>query len=211
MSIRTVLVDDHDLIRQGLRTAFDHEPDIEVVAEAATVRTATAALATHEYDVVVTDLGLPDGNGLDVVRHARRHAPTVGIVVLTMYDGEEHLFDCLDAGASAYITKGSPTSEVVTAIRHTAMAPTSFMARDLATAMRHRMAQHEQAGSLTAREREVLDRLCSGLSIADIARQLYMSTSTVKTHIAKVYEKLGVHSRTEAVLAAVRLGVVSPQ
>jgi DNA-binding NarL/FixJ family response regulator len=208
MTIRTILVDDHNLIRQGLHAALQAERDIQVVAEAVAVRSALAAIATTEHDVVVTDLGLPDGNGLEVVRAARKKSAGIGIVVLTMYEGDEHLFEALDAGASAFVSKRSSTDEVITAVRHTATAPGTFMAQGMAAAMRRRMSEQQQASTLTAREREVLDLLGTGLSTADIAKRLYMSTSTAKTHISRVYEKLGAHNRTEAVLAAMRLGIL---
>ena len=139
MPYTVLFVDDHDLIRQGLRRAFDSHPDFSVMAEASSVRQAMKMAADLQPDVVVCDIRLPDGSGLDAVRQLREQRPDMGLVVLTMYAGDEHLFAALEAGASAFVPKDAPSDDVVAAARHAAVSPRSFTAPDLASAMRRRM------------------------------------------------------------------------
>ncbi|MGH8868958.1 MAG: response regulator transcription factor [Actinomycetes bacterium] len=206
MSIRLVLVDDHTLIRQGLTHAFARDSAVEVVAEAGTTADAARLVATLRPDVVLVDVTLPDGNGLDLAADLRKADSELGLVVLTMHGDDENLFRALDAGVSAFVLKSAPVEEVLAAVRHAAMAPTSFMANDLAGAMRRRM--HPGRPLLTVRESEVLDLLKDGLSVASVARRMYISESTAKSHIAKLYSKLGAGNRTQAIMAALRLGLI---
>ncbi|MFL6139679.1 MAG: response regulator [Frankiaceae bacterium] len=207
MAVKVMLVDDHDLIRQGLRYAFERDPAFEVVGEASSVEHALAQAAVLRPDVVTMDLRLPDGNGLDAVRALRAQFPSMGLVVLSMYGGDEHLFGALDAGASAFVPKTASADDVVAAARHAASSPTSFAAADLAGAMRRRIAP--SGPQLSGREREVLALLADGLAVAQIARQLYISESTAKTHISKLYEKLGAANRAQALMTALRLGFIT--
>lgn len=205
--ISVLLVDDHQLIRDGLRRAFDRAGDLEVIGEAGTIADATAQLDRLTPDVLVTDISLPDGDGVALAQRARAASPDLGIVVLTMHAGDERLFAALDAGASAFVGKDAPVEEVVAAARHAAANPKAFTARDLSDALQRRM--HAPTGPrLSPREREVLDLLVDGLAISQIARRLYISESTAKTHVANIYEKLGAGNRAQAVMAAVRLGLV---
>ena len=139
MVATVLLVDDHELIRQGLRRAFERADDFTVVGEAASVAEAVAAAKQHQPDVVVVDVRLPDGNGLDVARMLRDQNEDIGIVVLTMYAGDEQLFGALEAGASAFVAKDAPAEDVVSAARHAVVSPRSFSASDLAEAMRRRL------------------------------------------------------------------------
>jgi DNA-binding NarL/FixJ family response regulator len=206
MPVSVLLVDDHALIRQGLRRAFEQTDDLRVVGEAASYEEALAMTRSLEPDVAVVDVNLGDGNGIDLVRELRAQRAAMGLVVCTMYEGDEHLLGALEAGASGFVLKGAPVDHVVQAARQAATAPTSFVANDLAGAMRRRMLQ--PAVTLTPREGEILRLLADGLSVAVLAQRLYISQSTAKTHIAKVYEKLGAANRTQAIMAAVRLGLV---
>jgi DNA-binding NarL/FixJ family response regulator len=202
-----LLVDDHALIRDGLRRAFDADDAFEVVGEAGSVAEAIARDAELSPDVVVMDVRLPDGSGLDATKAIRARRPDVGIIVLTMYAGDQQLFDALESGASAFVAKSAPADEVVNAARHAVAAPTNFSAADLAGAMRRRL--DPQGPRLTAREREILQLLSDGLAIPAIAKQLYISESTAKTHVSKVYEKLGAANRTQAIMAAIRGGLLT--
>lgn len=202
-----LLVDDHALIRQGLRRAFEETDDLVVVGEAASLSEARALDRAHAPDVVVIDIHLGDGSGIELVRDLRRTRPLVGLVVLTMYDGDEHLLAALDAGASAFVLKQSPTSEVVAAARRAAAAPLTFSAEGLAAALRRQLATPEV--QLTPREQEILALLAQGLSVAQVSAKLYVSASTTKTHMVRLYEKLGAANRTQAVMSAVRLGLVT--
>lgn len=207
MTVRVLLVDDHSLIRQGLRRAFEETDDLDVVAEAASLSEAFALERAHAPDVTVVDIHLGDGTGIDYVRQVRSRRPQAGLVVLTMNDGDEHLFAALEAGASAFVLKGAPSEDVVGAARQAAVSPTSFAAQDLAGAMRRRM--QAPAVRLTHREDELLQLLGGGCSIAQIAAQLFISQSTAKTHLSKLYDKLGAANRAQAVLIAVRLGLLN--
>jgi len=204
--IRVLVVDDHQLIREGLCRSFEREPDFEVVAEARSVATARSALATLSPDLAVIDLHLPDGDGLALVRHARAAHPGLGIVVLTMQQGDQPLFDALGAGASAFITKGAPTEEVMAASRLAASAPGTFISVDLAGAMQRRM--NPERVRLSDREVDILLLLKEGLSTAEISRRLYISPSTAKSHISKIYERLGASNRTQALMEALRIGLI---
>ena len=209
VGISVLLVDDHALIRQGLRRAFEQTDDLVVVAEAGSLAEALALERAHNPDVAVVDVNLGDGNGIEFVKTMRQRRPEMGLVVLTMYDGDEHVFASLEAGASAFVLKGAPSEDVVSAARQAASAPTAFTAQDLAGAMRRRM-QTPQV-QLTPRETEILQLLGKGCSVAQIAGELYISQSTAKTHMSKLYDKLGAANRTQAVMAAVRLGLLSTE
>jgi DNA-binding NarL/FixJ family response regulator len=202
-----LLVDDHDLIRQGLRRAFERAEDFEVVAEAGSIGDAVAAVQREGPQVAVVDIRLPDGSGLDLVRRLRQADGSLGIVVLTMYAGDDQLFAALEAGASAFVPKDAPSDDVVAAARHAAVSPRSFVSADLADAMKRRL--NPTGPQLTVREREVLALLAKGLGVSGIARQLFISESTTKTHISKLYEKLGAANRAQAIMAAVRAGLVT--
>ncbi|HET7688786.1 MAG TPA: response regulator transcription factor [Nocardioidaceae bacterium] len=207
MTTTVLLVDDHDLIRQGLAHAFARHDDFRVVGEAGSVAEGLRLVRDACPDVVVTDVRLPDGTGLDLVRQVRAARPEAGIVVLTMYAGDEQLFDALEAGASAFVAKDAPSDDVVAAARHASVSPRSFAAANLADAMRRKMAP---AGpQLSPRESEVLRLLSDGLGVAAIARQLFVSESTAKTHISKIYEKLGAANRAQAIMNAIRAGLLS--
>jgi DNA-binding NarL/FixJ family response regulator len=204
---RVLLIDDHDLIRQGLARAFEREEDFSVCGQAASVGEGLRQFAALEPDVVITDVRLPDGLGFDLVKEIRKQGHDTGVVVLTMYAGDEQLFAALEAGASAFVAKDAPADEVVAAARHALVSPRSFTAADLAGAMRRRMTP---AGpQLTARESEVLSLLANGFSVSAIARSIFVSESTAKTHISKIYEKLGASNRADAIMKAVRSGLLA--
>ena len=209
MPTSVLLVDDHDLIRQGLRRAFERADDFEVVGEASNVGEGRAMAAEFQPDVVVTDVRMPDGTGLDLARSLRQTNQTIGIVVLTMYAGDEQLFAALESGASAFVAKEAPSEDVVAAARHAAVAPRSFTAQDLAGAMQRRMDPNKP--QLSPRESEILALLADGLGVSPIARKLFISESTAKTHIARIYEKLGAANRAQAIMRAVQLGLLSSE
>ena len=204
-----LIVDDHHLVRGGLRMAFDREEDLEVVGEAGSVAEALAALSRLSPRVLVTDVGLPDGDGISLVRGARKAHPELGIVIVTMYTGDKELFGALESGASAFVGKDAPAQEVVAAAQHAAVSPNTFIASGLLEAIKRRM-QGPAAPPLSPREREVLELLVDGFAVRQIARRLFISESTVKTHVANVYQKLGVGNRAQAVVTAIRLGLVHP-
>jgi DNA-binding NarL/FixJ family response regulator len=208
MTIQVFIVDDHNLVREGIARLIDSEPDLAVKAQASSVAGGQALVAEGGADVLVVDVTMPDGSGLTLARAAREAYPDLGIVVLTMHNDDDTLLEALDAGASALVLKSSSSDEVLDAIRRSASAPDAFTATGLGAALRRRDTMAAAKPVLTPRETEVLMRLVDGDSVATVAKQLYMSESTVKTHVARVYEKLGAHNRASAIMAAVRLGFV---
>ena len=203
-----LLVDDHELIRQGLRRNFERDPAFSVIGEAASAAEAEAMVDALKPDVVIMDVRLPDASGLDATRTLRGKHPGLGIVVLTMYAGDDQVIGALDAGASAFIPKSAPAQEVMAAARHAAVAPGTFSAADLSGVLRRASTSKVQ---LTAREREVLHLLAQGMPVAAIAKQLYISQSTTKSHIARLYEKLEAGNRAHAMVNAMRLGLLPPE
>ncbi|MBI1377630.1 MAG: response regulator [Frankiales bacterium] len=199
-------MDDHELIRQGLRRAFERDGDFEVVGEASTLADARRLLSLLSPDVVILDVRLPDGNGLEACRKVRADNSEIGIVILTMYAGDDQLFEALEAGASAFVPKNAPSEDVVAAARHAASTPRSFTADGLGDAMKRKLSP--SGPQLSPREREVLGLLADGLGVAQISRQLYISESTTKTHISKLYEKLGAGNRAQALMTALKLGLL---
>lgn len=202
-----LLVDDHDLIRQGLAGVFALDPTMTVIGEAKTVAEALAMDADLEPDVVVTDLQLQDGTGLDVVRAVRRTRPDAGLVVLTMHAGDEQIFASMEAGASAFVGKDAPSAEVVKAARHAATSPRSFLCSGLADAVMRRTSG--ESTRLTPRELDVLRLLAEGLSAGEIGLRLHLSESTVKSHVGHIYQKLGATNRAQALMTAMRIGLLS--
>lgn len=205
---RVLLVDDHRVVRGGLLQVIDAEPDLEVVGEAGSVAEGIRAVAQQEPDVVLCDVTMSDGSGIDLVRRCRLDNPKLGLVVLTMHGDDDILFAALDAGASSLVLKSAHLDEVLAAIRRAAVSPDMFSAAGLAAAMRRRSSNPRPR--LTPRETEVLDLLKDGLSIGQVSRRLYLSESTVKTHVAKVYDKLGATNRAQAIMTAVRQRLVDP-
>jgi DNA-binding NarL/FixJ family response regulator len=206
VTFSVLLVDDHELIRQGLRRAFERDTEFQVAGEAASLAEAHRLADAARPDVAVIDVRLPDGSGLDLARSLRAARADIGLVILTMYADDDHLFAALDAGASAFVPKSAPSDEVVAAARHAATQPGSFVAADMAEALRRRL--NPAGPQLTRREREVLDLLAEGLGVSAIARKLYISDSTTKTHVSKLYDKLGATNRAQAIMAAVRAGLL---
>jgi DNA-binding NarL/FixJ family response regulator len=204
---RVLLVDDHELIRDGLAGVIDQQSDLTVVGQAGTVNEALAAYASLAPSVVITDLQLPDGTGLDLVREIRRTSDTTGVVVLTMHSGDDQIFAALEAGASGFVGKDAPSGEVVRAARHSAVSPRSFVCAGLAQAMMRRASS--DSTRLSDREHEVLLLLADGLGAKEIGEKLYLSESTAKSHIAKIYQKLGATNRAQALVTAMRIGLLS--
>jgi DNA-binding NarL/FixJ family response regulator len=213
MGTTVLLVDDHELIRQGLARAFERDADMIVVGQAGNVAEGVAAWESLGPDVVVTDLQLPDGHGLDVVRAIRAASDTTGVVVLTMHAGDDQIFAAMEAGASAFVGKDTRATEVVSAAKHAAVAPRTFLCAGLSQAVMRR-ATTPAPPRLSGREAEVLALLADGLGTGEIASSLYMSESTAKTHITHIYQKLGAANRAQALVTAMRLGLLdhaSPQ
>lgn len=205
--ITVLLVDDHELIRNGLGAVLDLEPDLQVVATAGSVAEGIQRYHEVSPDVVVTDLQMQDGTGLDVVRTLRKESDKVGLVVLTMHSGDEQIFAAMQAGASGFVGKDAPSTEVIKAARHAAVSPKAFVCAGLVGAMMRR--QSAESTALTEREHDVLLLLAEGLNAAAIGQKLYLSESTTKSHIARIYQKLGAANRAQALVTAMRIGLLS--
>ncbi|HEX3930700.1 MAG TPA: response regulator transcription factor [Nocardioides sp.] len=205
--VRVLIVDDHELVREGLVGAFAREESTEVVGSVGTVAEAMKVYATDPLDVIVTDLQLQDGTGLDIIRQVRQTDEKIGLVVVTMHSGDDQIFAAMEAGASAFVGKDAPSTEVVRAARHAAVSPRSFLCTGLAGAMVRRMSA--ESTRLSTREHDVLLLLADGANAAAIGQQLYMSESTVKSHIARIYQKLGAQNRAQALVTAMRIGLLS--
>lgn len=207
MTTSVLLVDDHELIRNGLAAVLDLEPDLDLVGTAGTVSEALEAYDELRPAVVIADLQLPDGTGLDIVRAVRRTDDRTGLVVLTMHSGDEQIFAAMEAGASGFVGKDAPAAEVVRTARHASVSPRSFVCAGLAQAVLRRT----DAGStrLSDREHDVLLLLADGLGTAAIAERLFVSESTAKSHIGHIYQKLGAANRAQALVTAMRIGLLS--
>ncbi len=205
--ITVLLVDDHELIRSGLAGVFDLEQDMTIIATAGSVVEALRTFDELQPDVVVADLQLQDGTGLDIVRSIRKVSNTTGLVVLTMHSGDDQIFAAMQAGASGFVGKDAPSSEVVRAARHAAVSPRSFVCTGLVGAMMRRGTA--ESTRLSDREHEVLLLLADGLGAALIGDKLYLSESTAKSHIARIYQKLGATNRAQALVTAMRIGLLS--
>lgn len=207
--VDVVLVDDHELIRRGLREAFTTDGGFRVVGEAGTVAEIRQQVRESRPHVVVLDVHLPDGSGLGTARDLRAEHPDLGIVVLTMSDTDEHLLGALEIGASAFVLKSAPVAAVLAAAHQAAAAPLTFSAGDLAGALQRRLSAHVPA--LSDREQAVLLLLSEGLTLAAIAQRLFLSASSAKADTAKLYQKLQATNRSQAMVEAVRLGLLTVQ
>jgi DNA-binding NarL/FixJ family response regulator len=209
---RVLLVDDHVVVRQGLKALFADEPDIEVIGEASNGREALERLDILQPDVVLMDISMPGLNGIEATRQIQQRFPTVKVVVLSMHATEEYVFQVLQAGAAGYVLKQSDSLEVLAAIR-AAVSGGSFLSPPISRTviddyLRRAEARHQgsEAEPLTSREREVLQLLAEGQSNRDIAAELNISVKTVETHRSNMMTKLGVSSKTELVKYALRKG-----
>jgi len=210
MSINILVIDDHALFRQGISRLIQSEPDLVVVGEGSSVADGETLLRTTRADVLLVDVSLPDGSGLNLARAARDRSATMGIVVLTRHKDDDTLLGALEAGASALLLKVASPTEVVNAVRGAAAAPGVFSANGLAAAMHRRHAALAARTQLTAQEDQVLRHLVAGESVPQVAHELLMSESTVRAHIGKAYDKLGANNHAATIMAARRHSVLTP-
>ncbi len=200
--ISVLLVDDHLVVRAGLRALLDSQPDITVIGEADTGEDAVAMAAARSPDVVMMDLALGTGiDGVEAIRRIRAARPDQPVLVFTTYDTDADVVRALDAGAIGYLLKDSAPQDIFGAIRD-AVAGRSVLSPPVASRVLDRMRRPDQA--LTAREAELLSLLAEGLTNKELGKRLFISEATVKTHLAHIYAKLGVDSRAAAVSIALR-------
>jgi DNA-binding NarL/FixJ family response regulator len=206
---RLLIVDDHPLTRWALGRMVEEEPDLTLVGETGSVDEASHLAATLAPDVVIVRVTLPNGSGLRLARDLRDRDESVGIVVLTTRNEDDVLFRAMETGASAFVAKQAAIPEILGAIRHAAVAARSFSAAGLADALRRRQQAQERL-ALSPRELQILRLMVAGQSVPTMAASLYISLSTAKTYVARLYDKLGAANRAQAVMAAVRLSLVDP-
>jgi two-component system, NarL family, response regulator DevR len=201
VSTRVFLLDDHEVVRRGLKEMLEAEDDIEVVGEASTAGMALAGIAEHSPDVAVLDVRLPDGNGVEVCREVRARDPKVGCLMLTSFSDDEALFDAIMAGAAGYLLKDVRGQDLVDAIRRVA-AGDSLLDPTLTGKVLERLRRGDEEDprlkSLTDQERRILSLIAEGLTNRQIADQLHLAEKTVKNYVSNLLAKLGMHRRTEA-------------
>ena len=203
--LSVMLVDDHTMLRQGLRRSLEHE-GLEVVAEASNGSEAVRLALAHRPDVVLMDVSMPDVDGIEATRQLMRADARQRVVMLTMHVDRDIVERSVKAGAVGYVTKDSSVKEVVMAVRMAADGNKVLSPR-VATAMRSEPLRPDSL--LSPREEELLQYVADGLTTAEVADRMCISPKTVKNHLASIYDKLGAHDKTQAVLTAVRLGIVT--
>ncbi len=206
--IRVLIVEDHQVVADGLTALLNDQPDMTVVGSAASVADSIARAQELRPDVAVVDFRLIDGTGADAGLGIRQVRPDTKLIFLTREDSDVARFAAIEAGASAFIHKSQAASEVVNAIRTVAAGGTLFTPRTIATLLNKRREMDSQLESLTPREKEVLRLMAEGTSSRDIAARLGISYTTVRTHIRSLGGKLGVHSKLEAIVKARELALI---
>lgn len=205
--LRVLIVDDHALHREGTRRILEQDSDIEVVGDAYSAEMALAVINRDEPDVVLMDVRLPGMSGIEATRRIAHDHPRVKVLVVTAYDDDEFVREGLEAGASGFLSKAAPGRELVAGVREAAEGRLVLQSQLLTRVLRPRSPTNDGV-RLTDRERQVLTLLVDGLHNRQIAERLDISTRTVERHCDSLYSKLGVGSRTEAVVKALSRGIV---
>ncbi len=212
--IKLLLVDDHDIVRAGLRMMFMAEPDFEIVGEASNALQAIDAVAELNPDVVLMDVSMPGMSGIEATRRIKAANPDVAVLALTMYEDEQYFFEMLNAGASGYVPKRAAPDDLISAIGVVSQGDV-FIYPSLAKLLvkdflqRTEAASSAQADVLTPREREVLTYIAEGFSNREIAKELVISIKTVDRHRENIMRKLNLHSRVELVKYAIEKGLIT--
>ena len=206
--IRVFLLDDHEIVRQGVRALLESQADFEVVGEAATAAEAVARIPAVHPEVAVLDVRLPDGDGVQVCREVRARNPEIRCLMLTSFADDEALFDAIMAGAAGYVLKQIKGTDIVDAIRRVA-AGESLLDPDATSAVldriRHPPAEDERLATLTPQERRILDLITDGLTNRQIAQEMFLAEKTVKNYVSNMLAKLGMERRTQAAAFGARL------
>ncbi len=206
-SIRILVVDDHPVVRDGVAATLSAVADFEVVGQAANGVEAIQRAAALDPDVVVMDLRMPGGNGVDAVREMQRRGLRAAVLVLTTYDTDSDTVAAIEAGATGYLLKDAPPETLVAGVRATAAGET-VLSPTVATRLASHVRRPSRTAALSAREREVLVLVARGTPNRAIAQELFVSEATVKTHLTHIYDKLGVTDRAAAVATAYELGIL---
>jgi two-component system response regulator NreC len=213
MTIRLMLVDDHQVVRSGLRMLLASESDLDIIGEAGTAEEAIASILDLKPDVVLMDIGLPDKSGIEATKEIKAKLPDVAVVALTIHEDAEYFFKMLDAGASGYVPKRAAPEELVSAIQSAANGEVYLYPSMAKLLVRDYLAgdsedKEKQKDGLTEREHEVLILLAEGATNDEIGKKLVISPKTVARHRENIMHKLNLHSRTELVRYAIRKGII---
>ena len=206
--IRVFLLDDHEIVRRGIKELLEGEPDIEVVGESGLAEEATRRIPALRPDVAILDARLPDGSGIDVCREVRSRDPHIKALILTSYDDDEALFAAIMAGAAGYVLKEIRSSDLVTAVRHVAAGRSLIDPAMTATVLeriRKGPDTPDELASLTDQERILLGHIAEGLTNRQIAEQMFLAEKTVKNYVSSILAKLGLERRTQAAVLASKL------
>lgn len=204
--IRILCVDDHQLIREGITLIIEREPDMRVVASARTGEEAVALFKEHRPHVTLMDLQLPMMSGLEAIQAIRRHDPAARVIVLTMYEGNEHIYRALTAGAATYLLKDTLSSDLIRVVRqvHAGEKP-------LRPEVQAKLAERAAHPTLTPREVEVMELVNEGRRNKEVAAALHITEETVQVHLRNIFAKLQVSDRAAALTVATKRGIVRPR
>ena len=206
--IAVFLMDDHEIVRRGVRDLLEAEPDIKVVGEAGTASSALARIPALKPDVAVLDVRLPDGDGVTVCREIRSRMPEVACLMLTSFGDDEALFDAIMAGAAGYVLKQIRGTDLLSAVRDVAAGKSLLdpvaTGRVLAR-LRGQSAKHDPLAGLSKQERRILELIGEGLTNRQIGERMYLAEKTVKNYVSALFAKLGMERRTQAAVLAARL------
>jgi len=206
--MRILLVDDHQLVRYALRMVVEAEEDMEVIGEASNGEEALESVSADPPDVVLLDLRMPGMGGIEVCKKIRDSHPETRVLVLTSFDDDDEVFGAMAAGASGYVMKDIVPGELLDTIRSIAEGRTVLDETVASRIIGPNMSREQGTGLLSPREQDVLKLMAKGMSNRDIARSLWIEETTVKTHVGHILRKLDKRDRAQAVLEAVRLGIV---
>ena len=198
----TLLIDDHAVVRGGVRRALELRGSFQIF-EAATIAEAFAQIARVNPDLIIVDLNLPDGNGLEIVQWVRSISTQIAIVVLSFNESDDYVLAAMNAGASAFVQKAAPLPELIANIEHAIKSPQSFSAKDIAGAMD----RTRNTFGLSQRELQILSQLHKGAPLKEFANSLFITESTLKTHLSSIYRKMDVKNRVQAIEKAKQAGL----
>jgi len=211
--VKVLVVDDHEIVRQGIKMVLETDPDLEVVGEASSGEEAIEKVHELSPSVVVMDIGMPGLSGFEATRRIRQSHPDVQVLALTVHDSEAYVFQMLQAGATGYVVKRAPAAEVIMAVKRAYRGESVLhpsVAKLLIKDYLSRVERGEEASydTLSDREREILKLIAEGQTNKEIAELLFLSVKTVQAHRANLMRKLGMHDRTELVKYAIRKGII---